>query len=91
MGIKEKVLKKYEKKFGIHICNHIPQCDGYDKFFPEGFSYLDLKTSLEFVHDKTLAEVEKVIDEIQEDVDDGFHPIEKYVNSEELKILVRGK
>jgi len=39
---------------------------------------------------QTLKDVLKLIDELGEIVDDGYHPIEKYVNVKELKSKIKG-
>jgi len=72
MKIKEKVLKEVLSKI-----NRFEK--GKEKL------YLAYKEDFEKAIDLTLAEVGKVIDDIEVDIDDGFHPIEKYCNSRELK------
>ncbi len=75
--IKEKVLKEI-------IEEHTVSKD--DPNWSEIMEQFDeIKPELEKAIDQTLDEVMKVIDELSENVDDGYNPIEKYVHSETLK------
>ena len=48
-SIQDKVFDRIEKKWNIHICRHIPTCDGFNDCWIEDFSYKDFKLIVEDV------------------------------------------
>ncbi len=57
----------------------------YSKPLEVMFLCIQCHRSLHIIQRRFKEEVSKVIDEIEVNIDDGFHPKEKYCNSQELK------
>ncbi len=79
--IKEKVLKEWDKFWWANKDRLFDDSDGLIKLD----SSVNSKISFNVGVSKTLAEVGKVIDDLEHIEDDGYHPKEKVVNSKELK------